>query len=56
MGLTGTTRGLPEVATEYGAFTMSTFNLLLVHLFVVPFIRLVSLRKKLKKEFDVYTD
>lgn len=56
IGLTGITRGLPELATEYGAFTMSTFNLLLVLMFVVPFIRLVKLRKKLNKELDVYTD
>lgn len=44
------------LATEITAYTMSILNLLVVLLFIVPCIRLVKLRQKLQKEFDVYTD
>ena len=44
--LTGTTRGLSKLVTEYDAFTVNTFDLLLVILFVAPFIRLAKLLKK----------
>lgn len=56
IGLTGISRGLPKLASEYGAFTMSIFNLLIVALFAIPVMRLIKLRKKLKKELNVYTD
>lgn len=44
--LTGTTRGLSKLTTEYDAFTVNTFKLLLVILFVVPSIRVAKLLKK----------
>lgn len=56
VGLTGIMRGFSMLATEITAYTMSILNLLFVLLFIVPCIRLVKLRQKLQKEFDVYTD
>ncbi|WP_107948938.1 DUF2812 domain-containing protein [Lysinibacillus parviboronicapiens] len=55
-GITGLSGDFSGPATDWLGLTVNIANVLIVLLLIIPFFRLVRLRKQLKRDLDVFTD